>query len=279
MVSAGDGRRRPGTWSFCEVKMTRERRPQPFLSIIIPAFNEVRRLPKALKQIREYVERAALQVEVIVVDDGSSDGTAKAAERFDHGPMPLTVLRNRINRGKGYSVRRGMRRAKGELLLMTDADQSTPIWEIEKALPYVGLGFDVVIGSRDMRESEVTHQPPLRWLMGKLLRFFRGRLMLADISDTQCGFKCFTRRAGKSIFSRQRIDGFAFDCEVLLIARRMGYRIKEIGVIWCDDRDSRVKPVRDSISMLVSLVKIRWRFRGSRTGAAPEGVVGDESAG
>ena len=241
--------------------MTKSHRPPPYLSIIIPAFNENRRLPLALKQIREYVERAGLQVEVIVVDDGSSDGTAEGAARFDHGSMPLTVLRNRINRGKGYSVRRGVRRAKGEVLLMTDADQSTPIWEIEKALPYLNIGYDVVIGSRDMRESEVTHQPPLRWLMGKLLRFFRGHLMLRDISDTQCGFKCFARRAGKHIFAGQRIDGFAFDCEVLMLARHLGYRIKEIGVIWCDDRDSRVKPVRDSIRMLVSLIKIRWRFR------------------
>ena len=241
--------------------MAKSDQPHPYLSIIIPAYNEARRLAPALAQIRRYAERTNLRAEVVVVDDGSSDGTAGVARRFDPGPLALRVLVNETNRGKGYSVRRGMGEAGGEVLLMTDADQSTPIWEIEKALPYLNIGYDVVIGSRDMRESEVTHQPPLRWLMGKLLRFFRGHLMLRDISDTQCGFKCFARRAGKHIFAGQRIDGFAFDCEVLMLARHLGYRIKEIGVIWCDDRDSRVKPVRDSIRMLVSLIKIRWRFR------------------
>ena len=251
--------------------MTKSHRPPPYLSIIIPAFNENRRLPLALKQIREYVERAGLQVEVIVVDDGSSDGTAEGAARFDHGSMPLTVLRNRINRGKGYSVRRGVRRAKGEVLLMTDADQSTPIWEIEKALPHLRAGYDVVIGSRDMPDSQISEaQPWYRRLLGAALRFFRGRVMLKGIRDTQCGFKLFTRRAGRRIFERVTTNRFAFDCEVLLLACKLGFRVKEIGVVWCNDADTRVRLIRDSARMLLSLLRIRWRMRGVRMPAPAE---------
>lgn len=246
--------------------MTKADPPQPFLSIIVPAFNESRRLGMGLGQIRDYLEREDIRAEIIVVDDGSSDATAEAVDGFDPHGIPVQLLRNRINRGKGYSVRRGIRRAKGDVLLMTDADQSTPIWEIEKLLPSLEAGFDVVIGSRDMDESHISeHQPWHRYALGQLLRGLRRRIMLGDINDTQCGFKLFTRRAGKGIFAELRTEGFAFDCEVLLLARRMGYAIKEVGVIWCNDPDSRVHPIRDPILMLVSLIKMRWRLRGVRS--------------
>ena len=248
----------------------------PFLSIVIPAYNESRRLGPALEVVREYAQRYDLRAEVIVVDDGSSDDTAALVEAFEPGPLSVLLLRNRINRGKGYSVRRGMRRAKGEVLLMTDADQSTPIWEIEKALPFLTAGYDVVIGSRDMDESEVDPpQPWLRVLMGKLLRFFRRSLILKDISDTQCGFKAFSRKAGRAAFADCRTDGFAFDCEVLLLARKKGYRIKEIGVVWRDDPDSRVQPVRHSLDMLVSLLKILWRLGDAQAPERTEGDLGE----
>ncbi len=254
-----------------EAKMTKPDPPQPFLSIIIPAFNESRRVRAGLEQIRDYLEHSALGAEIIVVDDGSSDATAEAVERFEPRGIPIRLLRNRINRGKGYSVRRGMRRAKGEVLLMTDADQSTPIWEIEKLLPFLEAGFDVVIGSRDMDESYISeHQPWYRHALGQALRCLRRRIMLGDINDTQCGFKLFTRAAGKRIFAELASEGFAFDCEVLLLARRMGCAIKEVGVVWCNDPDSRVHPIRDPILMLVSLVKTRWRLRGVRSSEPAE---------
>lgn len=251
--------------------MAKSDQPHPYLSIIIPAYNEARRLAPALAQIRRYVERTNLRAEVVVVDDGSSDGTAGVARRFDPGPLALRVLVNETNRGKGYSVRRGMGEAGGEVLLMTDADQSTPIWEIEKALPHLRAGYDVVIGSRDMPDSQISEaQPWYRRLLGAALRFFRGRVMLKGIRDTQCGFKLFTRRAGRRIFERVTTNRFAFDCEVLLLACKLGFRVKEIGVVWCNDADTRVRLIRDSARMLLSLLRIRWRMRGVRMPAPDE---------
>ena len=230
--------------------------------MVIPALNEGRRLRPALRQLRAYFERVEWTAELIVVDDGSSDDTAAVVEAFDPGPAELLLLRNRINRGKGYSVRRGMRRARGEVLLMTDADQSTPIWQIEAFLPLLEQGYGVVIGSRDVADSDITqHQTIVRRVLGHLLRWMRRLLMLRDIRDTQCGFKAFTREAGKRIFSMVRTDRFAFDCEVLLLAQKLGYPVAEIGVAWCNDPDSRVHPIRDPIEMLLSLVKIHWRHR------------------
>ena len=242
--------------------MTRADSAEPLLSIVIPAYNEGRRLGPALAQIREYLERTGTTAEIIVVDDGSTDDTAEVAERFDPGAIPLRVFRNDGNRGKGYSVRRGFLAAAGKLLLMTDADQSTPLWEIEKLTPHLEAGCKVVIGSRELPDSEVS--PPQGWprrVLGKLLRLVRGWIMLHDIRDTQCGFKCFTREAGRRIFARLKTRRFAFDCEALLLARKLGYRICEVGVVWCNDRDSRVRLVRDSLEMIVSLVRIRWRLR------------------
>jgi dolichyl-phosphate beta-glucosyltransferase len=259
--------------------MTKSDLPHPFVSIIIPAYNEGRRLGPALEQIRRYAERAHLRGEVIVVDDGSTDATAEVARQGDSGPLRLRVLVNQTNRGKGYSVRRGMQEAAGELLLMTDADQSTPIWEIEKALPHLGAGYDVVIGSRDAPDSQISQaQPWYRRMLGWLLRFFRGRIMLKGIRDTQCGFKLFTRRAGKRIFAEARTDGFAFDCEALLLACKLGFRIKEIGVVWCNDADSRVRLLRDSVGMLLSILWIRWRLRRVRSAAAQDLAAAEPKA-
>jgi len=237
----------------------------PKLSVVIPAYNEAARLPKGLQQIRQYAEQTGWAMEIVVVDDGSHDGTAAAARAFEPGPTALRVLVNERNRGKGYSVRRGMLAAAGELLLMSDADQSTHIREIEKLLPAVAEGFDVVIGSRDHPEAILS--PPQGWLrrrMGWLLRTVRRQLVLRDLADTQCGFKLFTRRAGRRIFRLVRREDFAFDFEALLLARRLGYRVKEVGVVWCNDPDSRVHLLRDPFRMLGGLVAIRWRLRHVR---------------
>jgi dolichyl-phosphate beta-glucosyltransferase len=258
--------------------MTKADLLQPFLSIVVPAYNESRRLGSALEQIRSYVEGRRMRAEVIVVDDGSSDGTSEVVERFDTGALPVRLLRNVRNRGKGYAVRRGMRKARGQVLLMTDADQSTPIGEIEKLLPHFESGFEVVIGSRDHPESDIsTHQGLVRRLLGVTLRALRRWIMLRDICDTQCGFKIFTQEAARRIFAAQRVHGFLFDCEVLLLARQMGYRIREVGVTWCNDPDSRVRAVRDSLRMLVSLVLLRWRFRHVRTSPPPAPAPPDGS--
>ncbi len=237
----------------------------PRLSIVMPAFNEDRRLGPALDQIKRYFESSPMTVELIIVDDGSTDDTIGVARRFDSGDMTVRLIRNRVNRGKGYSVRRGMRKAVGAMILMTDTDQSTPIYELAKVAGFLDDGYDVVIGSRDLDESQITQrQPRHRHSMGLLMRGLRRKLMLRDIRDTQCGFKLFSRRAGKAIFRRVREEGFPFDCEALMLARKLGYRIKEVGVVWRNDPDSRVRPVRDSIRMVIGLVRILWRLRGTR---------------
>ena len=244
-----------------------ERDPSnPQLSIIIPAYNERRRLRLALEQIRGHFEKCPdMSAEIIVVDDGSTDDTSAVARAFEPGPLKVRLVRNYRNRGKGYSVRRGMRKADGQMLLMTDADQSTPIYELDKVAPFLQEGYDVVIGSRDMAGSVITkRQPGYRHGMGVTMRMLRRLVMLPGIRDTQCGFKLFSHRAGKEIFRRVRENGFAFDCEVLMLARRLGFRTREVGVVWCNDPDSRVRPVRDSLGMIVGLVRIWWRLRKKR---------------
>ena len=234
----------------------------PWLSVVIPAYNEAQRLGRALQQIRDYADRAGRTVEVVVVDDGSTDGTAALAEAFEPGPLAVEVLRTDRNRGKGHAVRQGVLAARGEVILMSDADQSTPIHEVGKLLAWIDRGWDVAIGSRDMPDSILSPpQPWFRHLPGWILRAVRRRLMLPDIRDSQCGFKLFRRDAGQAVFRQVREDGFLFDCEVLGLAHRMGYRIREVGVVWCNDPDSRVRMARDLPKLLVSLVRIVWRLR------------------
>lgn len=236
----------------------------PALSVIIPAFNESGRIGPTLQVIADFATLRRMPVELLVIDDGSTDGTVQLVERFDVGDAPLTVrvLRNVGNRGKGFSVRRGMLEATGLARLMADADNSTPFEEVEKLLPWIAEGYDVVIGSRDMPESHL--DPPQPWARrhaGRLFRAFRRRMLLPDIHDTQCGFKCFSDRAARDIFEQVIVDGFAFDCEVLALAEKLGYRIKEIGVTWHDHTDSRVRPVRDLFRAVRSLIQIRRRMQ------------------
>ena len=235
---------------------------RPDLSIVIPAFNEANRITRTLAAIRRYAEVNGKHIELIVVDDGSMDQTAEIARDFDAGPLTVEVLVNETNRGKGYSVRRGMLAAHGRVLLMSDADMSTPIEDIEKLLPWIEDGHDVAIGSRNMPESELRPSQPLpRRMMGAMFRSLRRGLLRDGVRDSQCGFKCFTAAAAQEVFHRQSETGFAFDCEILAIARRLGLRIREVGVLWCDNRDSRVRPIRDSWRMLVAIFRIRSHIR------------------
>ena len=233
----------------------------PALSIVIPAYNESQRLAPTLTEIREYAGKSPGRiVEVIVVDDGSSDDTAALARNFNVAPAALRILVNERNRGKGYCVRRGVLEAGGDAILTCDADGSTPISDVEKLLPHLTGG--VAIGSRAMPESIL--DPPqgaIRHILHRLFRALRARILLPEILDTQCGFKLFTREAARAIFAQVRTNGFAFDCEVLALACTMGYPIREVGVTWRNDSRSAVRLFRDGAATLRDLIRIHRRVR------------------
>lgn len=235
------------------------------VTVVIPACNESRRILPTLEKIRDYARSVGGAWELIVVDDGSVDDTGDCVRRFDADPLDMKVLVNDQNRGKGYSVRRGMMGAVGDQVLMCDADMSTPIQEIEKLQAFIAQGCDVVIGSRDRPDSVLDPpQPAHRRVMAWVFRNLRRCVLLKNIYDTQCGFKLFTRDAAQQVFARQIEDGFAFDVEALAIAEAQGLRIREVGVLWRDDRDSRVRPLRDGLAVFVDLWRIRSRVRRLR---------------
>ncbi|MCZ6602210.1 MAG: glycosyltransferase family 2 protein, partial [Planctomycetota bacterium] len=225
------------------------------LSIVIPAYNEENRLGETLRRVAEYLDGQRFRAEVIVVDDGSTDGTVEVARA---SPGKHRVLVNDGNRGKGYSVRRGALEAQGDLILFTDADLSAPIDEFDKLRRAIENGADVAIGSRAMPDSDIQiHQPWYRETMGKTFNFLVRSLVFPGVSDTQCGFKAFTGASAREIFGRQTLPGFAFDVEILYIARRLGYRVREVPVVWRDSPDTRVGALSDSLAMFSDIIRIR----------------------
>ena len=235
----------------------------PYLSVIIPAYNEESRLVSTLERIDEYLRGQDYDFELIVVSDGSRDGTAHVARQWQPPGLPLTVIDRKVNRGKGYTVREGVARSRGEHILFSDADLSTPIEELEKFLPFFPEGFEIVIGSRSLKNSDVViHQPFYREMMGRVFNRMVRLLAVPGIIDTQCGFKCFTRKAADKIFSRCLIDGFAFDVEILFLARKLGLPVKELPVRWLNAPGSSISPVRDSLRMFTEICQVRlneWR--------------------
>ncbi|MBZ5693897.1 MAG: glycosyltransferase family 2 protein [Acidobacteriia bacterium] len=236
----------------------------PELSIVIPAYNEEKRLGRALTRIRDYFANRPVGpggIEILVVDDGSTDGTAKIVQDWA-GQMPsLRLVANGENRGKGYSVRHGMLEARGRIAIFTDADLSSPIEESEKLLAAIEAGNDVAIGSRAIDRSLIAvHQSRLREIAGiifnGLVRLFTG----LPIHDTQCGFKAFVRERCKIVFEQQRIERFGFDPEVLFLARRHGLRTAEVPVRWAHDPATKVHVFRDSLLMFGDLAYIRWNW-------------------
>ncbi len=231
------------------------------LTIVIPAYNEEERLPASLGAVSAYLAArpSAPRVEVLVVDDGSSDATASRAEDAGrrHG-LDVRVLRLPQNRGKGFAVRTGCLEAAGRLILVSDADFSTPIYEWEKL---ASANAPVAIGSRALDESLVKeHQSIGRRAMGKLFNRIVRLLVVPGIRDTQCGFKLFTREAARAIFSRARVDRFAFDVEALALARGLGYPIAEVPVLWFNSPDSRVTLLGGAQAYL-EVFRIRRRLR------------------
>jgi dolichyl-phosphate beta-glucosyltransferase len=240
------------------------------LSVVIPVYNEERRIRPSLERVLAYLGTQPWHSEVLVVIDGSRDRTGDVVRGVaPPGAVDVEVLDAPTNRGKGACVRRGMLAARGTLRLFTDADLSTPIEEVERLAQVIARGHDVAIGSRRMPESQVTvPQPWWRRLMGGAFVWCVQRLAVPGIHDTQCGFKLFTADAATRVFSRQRIEDFAFDVEVLWIAHRLGLRVAEVPVTWTDDPRSTVRPIADSLRMLSDVLRIR---RADRQGLYADG--------
>lgn len=234
-----------------------QRRPE-FVSIVIPAYNEEKRLGATLTRVHEWLRKHFERFEVIVVDDGSSDATTGIVEAFAASAPQVRLIRIRENSGKGCAVRTGMLSAEGENLVFTDADLSTPIEEVDKALDLLRQGFDVVIGSRALPGSDVqVRQNVVRETMGRIFNIFVRVLVGLPFGDTQCGFKCYTRKAAREIFSRAVVKGFAFDVETLALAGRLGFRAIDMPVRWINSPESKVKMFSSAVQMIWELLSIR----------------------
>jgi dolichyl-phosphate beta-glucosyltransferase len=231
----------------------------PRLSIVIPAYNEAERLPPTLDRILAWVRGRDFACEIVVVDDGSADATADVARRALAG-VEHRVLVHATNLGKGAGLATGMTAARGEFVLMTDADLSTPIEEAGRFLEVHATGAAVVIGTRKAAGASVLRrQAPLRERMGRVFTWLSNVLVCPGVTDFTCGFKCFRADACREIFSRLRERGWAYDTEVLYLARRLGFEVREAPVSWTNDPSTRVRLVRDAVSSFAGLVRIRWR--------------------
>ncbi len=227
------------------------------LSVVIPAYNEEKRLGATLRRVLDYLAAERVRYEVLVVDDGSVDGTAGVVQGLASEGVEL--VRQPQNRGKGAAVRRGVLASRGEWVLVTDADLSTPIEDLER-LRARAEDADLILGSRAVADSEITRRQPIpRELMGKTFNLIIRRLGLTALKDTQCGFKLMRGEAARQVLSEARVDGFAYDVELVALAHRQGLRVAEVGVTWHDSPASKVHPLRDSARMLWDVLKIARR--------------------
>jgi len=231
----------------------------PETTIVIAAYNEEERLPESLGKIQVYLAARDLKAEIVVVDDGSTDNTAAVVRNLALSMHGLRLISYPRNRGKGYALRKGVQSSRGRLVLVTDADLSTPIEELETLKQHISpQSHQIAIGSRALPSSDVVKaQSPWRKGMGRLFNQMVRLLVIADFQDTQCGFKLFSGEVARRLFDEARIDRFAYDVEILALARRNGYRIAEVPITWENCADSKVNPLLDSLQMLADLVKIR----------------------
>jgi dolichyl-phosphate beta-glucosyltransferase len=235
---------------------------QPFLSIVIPAYNEAQRLPRSLQVISAFLQETGWgeQTEVIVVDDGSTDQTIASVQPFtDHWPQLIVIPMP--HRGKGAAIKAGVKHATGDFIFFCDTDLSMPINEIVKFLPPQGPDCQIIIGSREVRGAKRYNEPVYRHLMGRIFNRLVQVLVLPGIEDTQCGFKCLQRGVAVTLCAEQRLTGMSFDVELLALAKLHGFTIAEIPINWYHERDSRVRPLQDSLNMVREVFAMRRRLK------------------
>jgi dolichyl-phosphate beta-glucosyltransferase len=233
----------------------------PLLSIVIPAYNEERRLPNSLEQVVKFVAAQPYPIEVLVVNNNSHDGTRRIAQDFAAQHSYLRVL-EQPRQGKGAAVQKGMLAGRGEYLFICDADFSMPVEEIAKFMPPAADHYDVAIASREVPGARRVGEPEYRHLMGRVFNFIVRVLAIPGIQDTQCGFKVFRREVARDVFSLQTIDGWGFDVEVLFIALKRGCKLIEVPITWYYKPQTKISPIRDSINMVLEVLRVRlngWR--------------------
>ena len=232
------------------------------ISVVIPAYNEAARIPRTIKSTVDYLQGRGVSFEVLVVDDGSTDETVEVAKKLTHELPEVRCVQNPRNLGKGAAVKNGVMASRGRLVAFLDADNSTRTSDLGRLMEAISRGAQVAIGSRAHRYSVIpVRQPRRRQMAGKVFNFLCRLGLGLTVSDSQCGFKMFTREAAQEVFPRCIIEGFCFDVEVLFIAGKKKFRVAEVPVTWTDDRASRVKLVRDSLGMFLGLLKIRLNDR------------------
>lgn len=235
--------------------------PDPFLSLVIPAYNEESRLPDTLTTILDYLGQQPYTWEIVVADDGSFDATAAIVRDVTAQSGANIRMLNLPHRGKGWAVRNGMLAARGQYRCLCDADISMPIAQLTRLLPSDEFeGADIVIGSREATGAQRIGEPARRHLMGRVFNALTRLLAVPGIADTQCGFKVFSARAAEVLFPLQTIDGFCFDVELLFLARRLGFSVTEVGIDWHWRAESKVNFLRDTYQMMCDLLLVRWHW-------------------
>lgn len=229
------------------------------LSIVIPAYNESVRLGPTLRRVVDYLRQKGVAYEVLVVDDGSADGTSEVARKFE--PEGVRVLRQEVNRGKGAVIKVGVLASRGRKVLLVDADLSTPIEDLEKLEPRLA-DAQLVLGSRAVAGSDIQkHQPIYREMMGRIFNLIVQLSGVRGLHDTQCGFKLLDGDVARRLFPELQTERFAYDVELVWLARRRGYKVVEVGVRWADSPSSKVNPLTDSARMFWDVMALRWRHR------------------
>jgi len=237
------------------------------VTVVIPAYNEQERIAKTLYEIKDYLSQQKYTSDIIIIDDGSQDLTSEVVRVVDIYSEEIkdqsagALLQNFKNIGKGYSVAKGLTIARGDVIVFTDADASTPIREIDKLIDEIRSGNDVVIGSRNLSESQIENRPALRNLTSRLFNKTARAIGLICVSDSQCGFKAYRREAARVVAQHQRTFGFCFDVEHIYTATRLGYSVAEVPVSWRHSDGSTLSLLSDSLKMFLDLLKIRWIHR------------------